>query len=137
MQLRYWLRLAQLPESTYVFPTRSGRNHLNRATLQKLAQNVQTWAQCRMGFRSSFKDWAISESGSSWETSEAALAHRLGNATAASIRHAHPYLISGVCSCSSGLIILRLPSTSPQTFQQDTAPAPGGGVFVLVPRHFA
>ena len=42
------------------------------------------------GFRSSFKDWCLSETSSSWAVSEAALAHNLGNSMEAAYARTRP-----------------------------------------------
>ena len=60
-----------------VFPGTKGQTLSNMAftmLLRRLEIDAVTH-----GFRSSFKDWCLSETSSSWAVSEAALAHNLGN----------------------------------------------------------
>ena len=72
------LREAQeLGSGALVFPGTKGQTLSNMAftmLLRRLEIDAVTH-----GFRSSFKDWCLSETSSSWAVSEAALAHNLGN----------------------------------------------------------
>ena len=72
------LREAQeLGSGALVFPGTNGQA-LSNMTFTMLLRRLEIDAVTH-GFRSSFKDWCLSETSSSWAVSEAALAHNLGN----------------------------------------------------------
>ena len=59
-----------------IFPGSKGQ--LSNMAFTMLLRRLEIGAVTH-GFRSSFKDWCLSETSSSWAVSEAALAHNLGN----------------------------------------------------------
>ena len=67
--------------SELLFPTRSGKP-LSDMALTTLLRRLRIPAVPH-GFRSSFKDWSMECSGTSWADQETALAHRLGDSTEA------------------------------------------------------
>lgn len=67
--------------SEYIFPAR--KDHVQRKILADLTRPHGVTVH---GFRSTFKDWASEQTEHSWETSEHALAHQVGDMTSRAYR---------------------------------------------------
>ena len=65
-------------EGNIVFPNRRTGRALSDMAFTRLLERLEVHAVPH-GFRSSFKDWTLSETSYPWAVSEAALAHNLGN----------------------------------------------------------
>ena len=70
-------------ETGLIFPSpRKWKTPMSDMTLTKVLRTVGLAGRATVhGFRSSFKNWTLEQTDTSWAVSEAALAHTLGNST--------------------------------------------------------
>ncbi|MEI8697658.1 tyrosine-type recombinase/integrase [Mesorhizobium sp. ISC15] len=80
--------LHELRLSKFVFPGQRPNSPLSSSAMEMLLRRMKTDAYTVHGFRSAFRDWAGDETGFPREVAEAALAHRVGNATEQAYRRA-------------------------------------------------
>ena len=63
-----------------IFPNRRSGKPISNMGLTRMLERLEISAVSH-GFRSSFKDWTMEETSTSWAVAESALAHNLGNST--------------------------------------------------------
>ena len=63
-----------------IFPNKRSGKPISNMGLTRMLERLEISAVSH-GFRSSFKDWTIEETSTSWAVAESALAHNLGNST--------------------------------------------------------
>lgn len=73
--------LSEAKTGDYVFPNMSSKGCISETSLRKLMDRVGTSGPTIHGFRSTFKDWATETTNFSWDLSEQALAHIVGDQT--------------------------------------------------------
>ena len=84
-------------DSNLVFPSTRTRKHLSNMAPTKLLRDLGL--ACRTtahGFRTSFRTWCMEMTNTPWAVGESALAHTLGNSTAAAYA-------AQTCSKAAGL----------------------------------
>lgn len=74
--------------SEFVFPGQRTNRPLSSAAMEMLLRRMKADAYTVHGFRSAFRDWAGDETSFQREVAEAALAHRVGDATERAYRRA-------------------------------------------------
>lgn len=74
--------------SEYVFPGQRPKKPLSSSAMEMLLRRMKVDQYTVHGFRSAFRDWAGDETGFPREIAEAALAHRVGDATERAYRRA-------------------------------------------------
>ena len=67
--------------SDHVFPKMGGNGCLSEASIRNLMKRMGVEGVTIHGFRSSFKDWAAETTSFSWDLTEQALAHVVGDRT--------------------------------------------------------
>ena len=74
--------------SSFVFPGQRPGNHLSSSAMEMMLRRMDLGSYTVHGFRSAFRDWAGDETHFPREIAEAALAHRIGDATEQAYRRA-------------------------------------------------
>lgn len=73
--------LAEARISEYAFPNLSGKGFMSETAIRNLMQRMDVQGPTIHGFRSSFKDWTAETTQFSWDITEQALAHVVGDQT--------------------------------------------------------
>ncbi|RAN40561.1 site-specific integrase [Hyphomonas sp. GM-8P] len=73
--------LSDTKTGDYVFPNMSGKGCISETALRNLMDRMGVNGPTIHGFRSTFKDWATETTSYSWDLSEQALAHIVGDQT--------------------------------------------------------
>lgn len=73
--------LSEARVSDHVFPNLSGKGCISEASIRNLMKRMGIAGPTIHGFRSSFKDWAAETTRFSWDVTEQALAHVVGDRT--------------------------------------------------------
>lgn len=73
--------LSEARISEYVFPNMGGRGYISETAVRNLMKRMGVEGITIHGFRSSFKDWAAETTRFSWDVTEQALAHVVGDRT--------------------------------------------------------
>lgn len=73
--------LSEARLSEHVFPNMSGRGFMSETAIRNLMKRMSVEGPTIHGFRSSFKDWAAETTRFSWDVTEQALAHVVGDQT--------------------------------------------------------
>lgn len=86
--LRVIQELAEVRVSDFVFPGQRPKKPLSSSAMEMLMRRMKADAYTVHGFRSSFRDWVGDATSFPREIAEAALAHRVGDATEQAYRRA-------------------------------------------------